>query len=129
LHTDKVKKLVQVHCALRIEQADLEDWRHEVLKFTAEDEMCKIDVGLESALNKAARRFKNYIEEEWEIAAKVTKNDASSLTLRAKYQNVFFLDPDVEGCQEVRRILDVEFKKIKRTESSYYVVTQLVTRD
>jgi hypothetical protein len=100
------------------------------MKFTLEDEICQLDLGLAAAERIIAIRFKNWIEDEWEFRAIVTMNVASSTALRAKYTHVYFIDPDASGCVEVRRVVDVEWQKgDRRNPSMYYVVTILVSRD
>lgn len=64
LSTEKVKKLIMIHNALRIEQADLSSWRDEMKKGTNDDEICKVNTALIQAATLIALKFKNWIEDE-----------------------------------------------------------------
>jgi hypothetical protein len=133
LSVDKVKMLIKVHNGLKIEQADLESWRGEMMKWTEADEMCKLNLSLVQAAAIVALRFKNWIEDEWEFQAIITKNNATIDALSVKYKFLYFLDPDGDDNSiEVRRIVDIEWQlrgRMAGAVSKYNVVTQLVLRN
>ena len=103
LRNDCVRRLIQISCSLRIKQADLSPWRTEVGKYSIADELCMLDKDLLAASERSTSRFKNWIEDEWEVTALVTKNDASYSALKAKYFEVYFLDSDVQSDDGITR--------------------------
>jgi hypothetical protein len=102
------------------------------VKWTAADEICKLNLSLVQAAAIVALRFKNWIEDEWEFQAIVTKNTATYDALMGKYKFLYFIDPDGDnGAIEVRRVVDIEWqlRRAGGTVSKYNVVTQLVSKD
>ena len=103
----------------------MESWRLEVNKFTPLDELCTFDQSLISASNIITSRFKNWIEEEWEESALTLKNASSYSALRAKYVDMYFLDPNVNGNTELRLVNDIEWLKVNRI-SAYFARTEII---
>ena len=57
-------------------------------------------------------------------------NNASDTFLQQKYKHLYFRDVTAEGGDEVRRIVDIEWKpRVRTTMAAYHAVTQLHSRN
>ena len=91
--------------------------------------MFKLDIGLEVAVARGVVIFKNYIEHDWEDISIITQNSVNAEKLLNKYKFVYFYDTDSdgEGSTEIRRVVEIEWKKLPRpNRSQYHAVKQCV---
>jgi hypothetical protein len=94
-------KFVKVHNGIKVEQADLKLRRGYMLKWTAADEICKLNLSLFQAAAIVPLRFRNWIEDELECQAVITKNTAIYDALSNKYKFLCFIDPDGDNVVDI----------------------------
>ena len=87
-------------------------------KFIDADELCKIDSCLEVAQRTTIVKFNNWVE-DWENIIISTKNEICRGKLMLKYKNIFIYDPDadMDDNSKVRRVVDIEWKGYKKSET------------
>ena len=95
------------------------DYKHELAKWTHEDEFIKLDKDIQKSRDARVMLFKIYVE-EWEMDHISLKNDKCRYSLLQKYLHMYLYD---EG--RVRRVVDVVWSIISRP-AKYQVVTQFM---
>ena len=121
LHADKVHKLISIQSAATLRENILRDEKLQALKWTLDDEVCKLSKEVEDSRDRIVANFLNY-KEDWEDEKIRTKNRAHEGLLNDKYQHVYLYDAEND---ELRRIVHVEWCTAHRPPR-YAVVTQLV---
>jgi hypothetical protein len=112
LGIEKAVKLVYIHSTSLVLQRDEVNYSAEYKKFTDDDELCRLDLGLEAAL-ATKRGFNNFIE-DWESVAIFTKNDVNLEKLKAKYMHIHFYDADADDDHnsDVYRVVNIEWHQV-----------------
>ena len=112
LGIEKAVKLVSIRSTSLVLQRDEVNYSAEYKKFTDDDELCRLDLGLEAAL-ATKRGFINFIE-DWESVAIFTKNDVNLEKLKAKYMHIHFYDADVDDDHnsDVYRVVNIEWHQV-----------------
>lgn len=123
LKPDTVHKLISIQAAAVLRENILREEKLQALKWTLEDEICKLGKELQASRDNIVAKFLNY-KEDWEDEKIRTKNRAHEGLLNDKYQYVYLYDPDND---EVRRIIHVEWSTANRP-ARYAVLTQLVNQ-
>ena len=123
LHADTVHKLISIQAAAVLRENILRDDKLEALKWTLDDEVCKLSKEVEDSRDRIVANFLNY-QEDWEDEKIRTKNRAHEGLLNDKYQHVYLFDSDTD---EVRRIVHVEWCTTNRP-ARYALITQLINQ-
>jgi hypothetical protein len=113
LGIEKAVKLVSIHSTSLLLERDEQNYSIEYKKFTDDDELCRLDLGLEAA-QTTTLPFNNFLE-DWESVAIFTMNDVNLEKLKAKYMHIHFYDADADKDHnsEVYRVVDVEWHEVK----------------
>ena len=80
------------------------------MKWTKEDELCKLSDELVAFRDNILTKFLNY-KEDWEFATVQTKNAANEMKLSDKYQHFYLYDADTD---EIGRIVHCEWSTANR---------------
>jgi hypothetical protein len=123
LHADTVHKLISIQAGAVLRENILRDDKLEALKWTLDDEVCKLNKEVEDSRDRIVANFLNY-QEDWEDEKIRTKNRAHESLLNDKYQHVYLFDSDTD---EVRRIVHVEWCTTNRP-ARYALITQLINQ-
>ena len=123
LHADTVHKLISIQAAAVLRENILRDDKLEALKWTLDDEVCKLSKEVQDSRDRIVVNFLNY-QEDWEDEKIRTKNRAHEGLLNDKYQHVYLFDSDTD---EVRRIEHVEWCTTLRP-ARYALITQLMNQ-
>ena len=112
LGIEKAVKLVSVHSTSLLVERDDQNYSIEYKKFTDDDELCKLDLGLEAA-QMTTLHFNSFLE-DWEPVAIHTMNGMNFEKLKAKYMHVHFFDADADKDHnsEVYRVVNIGWHKV-----------------
>jgi hypothetical protein len=80
LRPDTVHKLIKVQQSAALRSQQFHEYKYEAMKWTKEDELCKLSDELVASRDKILTRFLNY-KEDWELSTIQTKNVANEIRL------------------------------------------------
>ena len=119
--TETVQKVIFIKSAMEFEDRKFMADEIELSKWTEKDEFRKLDERINRS-NQIMITWNNFLE-DWELSAIFQQSKANEKKIKDKYCFMYVFD---EEDPVIRKIVDVEWKKLRGVRGQYFVVTQCI---